>query len=1409
MLLQSNQSIMHINSITHEGKVVLLGTSSAGKIYYTVKQDGYENNYNSETGWEDWRELEFPDEEDDSSVVGRENKELTYKSNPSNFIIRSLYKSKDKSVVAPVQIVSASGNLYVFRQSNSNTLLVDRFVLDELTNNLGRKIEVRYKRSRKRYEPWEGNGNTQGNGISSFDSLNYRDTDGNPFYEPTTEITVVNKLHNGWFSVVLLPTNELDKYRWHIFAYNSDSGKVELISIRASEDGLFDVKDYTVFDPKPGEPEFLIPRQIPGIIRRSLDLKDKNGEVLEVVNGLSATKYDNQVESVTQGGETQLIKDKTKVMLVIPTSQGNTAALSFAAAKDGTLSQISENPESSEILRSNNRNVLLPLNTLDEITAIGDSTPPPKGMISGMSRTDGDKVQISSENIQNLKSGDNIQIQGTRDYDGYHVARRIDNNTFEIEAKWVDSDGENNQNWLVGSWEVIPQEESGLVFDGIITAFEQTRDGKLRITSLNHGLESGDGVQILDTQNYDGIYPVTDIEGNNFTINLLWEPGLAANVKLESRKRRGISFDGEQDYIAIPTLELKQPSLSYSFGETYSAWIYVPESGAGEQLIIGEKGQLMQLMIKNNRVVLTVLLDEGFAEVRDSNPVTAREWVHYAGIFSYNHKQKQTTLTLCRNGQQVVSKTLNNQNPRISNQEWNPEFLIGGTAEGNFFTGKIADVRVWNKARKSQEIEDSMYLQLSGKEAGLVGYWRLGAIVEEEQREVVDFSVYGNNGTVYGDPFVSAVTLERTLKDNATEVIRYTNGETFAVTQRATYVESFEFKLDNENINPNNVGGSKVFEFSYWGKANRNSEDIEEFSGVMENFQLENGWYKASARFTVPDDIKIVRSFELSNIKGNWKQLEIRKHRIQLISDAITEENYTDKVELETLAAQSADFSQIMTEVAVKEFQEAKLINTITSLEQSPEEIQAKINLVQNEIHQLTQSAQNLKHIFYGEEEDWRNYYQVVLNNKSGKALDVEGNSMDDGGNIYQFDVHREDNQQWKFIQEGEYYLIQSKRSGRYLNIHNASSSDGANLQQYHRNYGDNEQWRLEGLRYNFTNNQSNPFYIINKKSSKVIDVAGKSTKNEANVHQWKKHSSQQDNQLWYCQQTDENCNNRIRDARNNWNAKQTELNAKIAEKNRLIDEQNADRTNLGNLKNQLHNLQEELKGLNNKLIKAVSEIQQSPQSMTELNQDQRELITNGGILGFVNPISSLNAIETCEGNVQLSYFDDEGKIRQTNFDAIADSRNASFEQWIPDKLPLCFKFSDNNSVNCGDNIELASSSFTVEFWAKRDEIGNDNQFIISQGEAQKNKGLHIGFRSNGKFTFAFHTNDIDTEETYINDLDWHYWCCVYDSENQTRRIYRDGEVAIDQIGVNEKKLQLIIKFDSVEMNQDCSHIIP
>jgi hypothetical protein len=90
MLLSSptQQSIQFINSVAHEGKVVVVGTASDGKIYYTVKQDGYEKTHNPK-GWEDWKSLEFPNEASDESVENKEKKELTYQDNPNRFILPS------------------------------------------------------------------------------------------------------------------------------------------------------------------------------------------------------------------------------------------------------------------------------------------------------------------------------------------------------------------------------------------------------------------------------------------------------------------------------------------------------------------------------------------------------------------------------------------------------------------------------------------------------------------------------------------------------------------------------------------------------------------------------------------------------------------------------------------------------------------------------------------------------------------------------------------------------------------------------------------------------------------------------------------------------------------------------------------------------------------------------------------------------------------------------------------------------------------------------------------------------------------------------------------------------------------------------------------------------------------------
>ncbi len=101
-----------------------------------------------------------------------------------------------------------------------------------------------------------------------------------------------------------------------------------------------------------------------------------------------------------------------------------------------------------------------------------------------------------------------------------------------------------------------------------------------------------------------------------------------------------------------------------------------------------------------------------------------------------------------------------------------------------------------------------------------------------------------------------------------------------------------------------------------------------------------------------------------------------------------------------------------------------------------------------------------------------------------------------------------------------------------------------------------------------------------------------------------------------------------------------------------------------------------------------------------------------------------------------------------------------------------------NQYVNAGSGINLANNSFSVAFWAKRDNTGR-NDYAVGQGTGNPHYGLHIGFRNNNKFTCAFFSNDLDTPA--YTDTDWHYWACTYDSGTKLRTIYRDGvQVAQD-----------------------------
>ncbi len=117
-----------------------------------------------------------------------------------------------------------------------------------------------------------------------------------------------------------------------------------------------------------------------------------------------------------------------------------------------------------------------------------------------------------------------------------------------------------------------------------------------------------------------------------------------------------------------------------------------------------------------------------------------------------------------------------------------------------------------------------MYLKLIGKEQDLAAYYCLGTIVTGESKTVPDFSLHGRDAQVYSEAYVSTRTLNRATGDGL-DAVKYSNDELFAVTQRATYEESFEFKVQGSvDINNADGNGNKIFAFFYWGRYSRNSE---------------------------------------------------------------------------------------------------------------------------------------------------------------------------------------------------------------------------------------------------------------------------------------------------------------------------------------------------------------------------------------------------------------------------------------------------------------------------------------------------------------------------------------------------------------------------------------------------------
>ncbi|NEQ73727.1 MAG: LamG domain-containing protein [Okeania sp. SIO2C9] len=1792
-MLITGQKITHLSTIAYEGKVIVVGTNQEGIIYYTVKRSGFEDSAlqgdNDPMGFEDWKLLSLNLSDSDQSVLDKEQEDYTDTNGKQ--LLKSFYGEGNdtvKSAAAPVKLVSGLGHLYVFRQSTRNTLLVNRFVLDGIKNELIPKLEVRFRRSRQKYLSSESMKIDKAKGtLNNIDSLNYRDMNGKPFYEPAIELSFINNLHEGWFSVLLMPTIEKDVSRWHIFAYNSQSHKIDLYTVRADENGLFALQDYVFAQPDPADTDTTIYRSISGLIKQTVTLKDDSSNDLTITNGLDASAYDIQVERQTDGGM-QLLRDSTRVMLAVPCRKGSnqtteTAVLDFAVASDGTLSQIDDTSPTHNQLKSDSRDVLLPLNTLDEIKVIADSNPPAKGTITSISRGDEDKVKIEFfAGVNGPHLGSKIKIQGTQSYDGYYQVLAVDGNSFEIKVAGDDNsleddevavdgnsfeikvagddnsleddevaaddnsleddevavetenlsgthqdDGTENLSATkpvktitetttikptiptfpkiysieMGFWEEMPQEETGLFFNNMIVGYEKTFTGNLKVHCAQHNLKVGDKIQVTGTKEQDGLYPIEELgqDGKSFTLDLKWQNGEV--VKLTDFKRRGIRFDGNGDYLQTPPIELKTPRPNSSFGATISAWVKQDSHANRLQVIVAEEcGRLQLLIDTDNKVMLKVQLSNGSEQIiKDPNVLPLNTWVHYAGGFDYDGltKSKNSRIYLCKNGElvtptagtgvQVTNKelivgsaypqpiikalnfngssavdcgekvivgqeftqeawiyptsndenyrgflgnpgtgndrapslwvkgkkihvsygfktsvvglltddvltvntwnhiavTLNSEgyriyvngeqchvtnpdqipapvntpikyigkvdhyfigriaevriwnkvrsqteikenmhrhltgsepglvaywvydgtqvrdisgngnhgtlmgNPTASNLldglrwgAWKPRFFIGGgIGTNNDFQGLIAEVRIWARSHTAETIKNNMYLPLTGKEWHLAAYYRMGAIVTTEaQKSVPDFSVHGRDALVSGDVYVSAKNLSRqTAGKSPVDADKFINDEFFAVSQRATYEESFEFKVNGSSTDVNNADGqsNKIFTFAYWGKANRGSKEIMKIPDaaiqprehkVVLSPLGSSGWYRASCKFTVPDGMSLVRSFGIDNIKGSWASIDIRKHRIQLISEAITESSSTPSVQLKTSVYSQETLAQLLQEISQKEAEEKGLIAQINGLllekkiAQNSDKFVDVVKRLRENLGTVLKNKKEQEELLEKESKSILNYYfSMRYNGNNLLGRDFSGRVpvkrwLTQEENVFicvpreiDFSEFSEDlryerprTDGYLLLVEPEFSLNDNSISGyifSYRPVYQGWKNREVGFSERKiikldekESLWDQRTWCLELFNLNDEEsnlNESNRHvydylgrffrldkdferdhygesliivdgYCITYKDRYITDITGISP-DDSDGYKRRRYSNININRfLWEIKfkrlhKLGQQKIDSIKEKRDKYGELENRLDNRIKSIESILKdnrEVSVIQKEITDCQNKIASVQTEIATKKKTFLTTITQHTQTPPKLPEIPTNEQELTTRGMILGFVNPVSKICLQNSCEGNLLLSYFDQQAAIRLARYDATADSRNGTFEQWISDgEFRGCLECGDANDKvtlqktdGTQSPIPLSPNQWTVEAWiyypgeVKRTgddqgEIYDDNVLVSAKDVFDCPIAIRQGKRLGTIVNHFFHDSGCDLEgELNITDDNKGVWCHIaaVAKENQT-----------------------------------------
>jgi len=222
---------------------------------------------------------------------------------------------------------------------------------------------------------------------------------------------------------------------------------------------------------------------------------------------------------------------------------------------------------------------------------------------------------------------------------------------------------------------------------------------------------------------------------------------LITSLLLTAQTDQALQFDGVDDFVSFenPSDFTVPPGTSFSLSAWIcidsfieDQWIICKRDGGlpGFEFIVREKDKQLLVNLRNNFMADLPFQSNVFVE--------PGQWRFISLVIDNDEK----TIYFYCNG----NPTLKMSSPDIAaGFTGNTAMLLGTNELKSFFMhGRINELSLWNRSLKPEEIKQYMSNQLSGDEAGLLGYYSF----DNQASDVTDNSQNNRNGIIHGASYI-------------------------------------------------------------------------------------------------------------------------------------------------------------------------------------------------------------------------------------------------------------------------------------------------------------------------------------------------------------------------------------------------------------------------------------------------------------------------------------------------------------------------------------------------------------------------------------------------------------------------------------------------------------------------------